>query len=297
MSQRTLALPLYLLIAILVFLLIPSPTFAQHAYIELTWGSGTFTYTTNNPNWSGTMYTIQSIIGTSIENPSWNNCSGDVLVMPVGALVTSRHFYISETGNLFVRRGLTISSQTTSITVQVRGTVQDHLLGDFWVGTDEVSNTSRFLFGNENCLTSNLTVPGSWFTTSHRVQVRIGFRWLLPIGSSGGVKRVRLTFNGWTVTSVEQVSSDIPLVHSLSQNYPNPFNPSTRIQFDLPRSEFVALTVYNMLGQEVARLVNEQMNPGRYEFTWDAIGMPSGTYFYRLRAGSFTETKKLVLLR
>jgi hypothetical protein len=73
------------------------------------------------------MYINQSFIGTSIENPVWNKCSGDVLVMPVGALVTSRHFYISETCNPLVRWGLAISPQTTSITIQVQGTVDDNL--------------------------------------------------------------------------------------------------------------------------------------------------------------------------
>ena len=84
---------------------------------------------------------------------------------------------------------------------------------------------------------------------------------------------------------------------SLDQNYPNPFNPTTTIRFTLRDSRFTALKVYNVLGQEVANLVNREMNPGRYEVTWDATGFPSGVYFYRLSAGSFVAVKKLLLMK
>lgn len=82
----------------------------------------------------------------------------------------------------------------------------------------------------------------------------------------------------------------------LSQNYPNPFNPSTTISYSLPKTANVSLRIFNTLGQEVALLVNEQRSPGYYQVQWNA-NVPSGIYFYRLQAGSFIETKKLVLLR
>jgi carboxypeptidase T len=89
----------------------------------------------------------------------------------------------------------------------------------------------------------------------------------------------------------------IPTTFALLQNYPNPFNPSTTFSFDIPYPSFAVLTIYNILGQEVAVLVNEEMNPGRYRVTWDAIGLSSGVYVYKLQAGSFTDTKKLLLVR
>jgi hypothetical protein len=101
---------------------------------------------------------------------------------------------------------------------------------------------------------------------------------------------------GTTSTSVNIVP-EIPTVYSLWQNYPNPFNPSTKFGFRIAEFGLVTLKVYNLLGQEVATLVNEEMKPGSYEVTWDASGMASGVYFYRLQAGSFVETKKLVLMR
>ena len=90
---------------------------------------------------------------------------------------------------------------------------------------------------------------------------------------------------------------DVPAEFSLAQNYPNPFNPSTRISFSLPSITFVSLRVFDAMGRQVATLVSEELSAGNYSRQWNAAGMPSGVYFYRLQAGSFTETKKLVLLR
>lgn len=85
--------------------------------------------------------------------------------------------------------------------------------------------------------------------------------------------------------------------YQLLQAYPNPFNTGTTITYDLPRSEYVHLKVYNVLGQEVARLVDEPKTVGRHRLIWDASALASGVYFYKIRAGSFTDTKKLLLIR
>jgi hypothetical protein len=89
----------------------------------------------------------------------------------------------------------------------------------------------------------------------------------------------------------------VPTTYLLGQNYPNPFNPSTKIQFSIPIASFTSLKVFNVLGAEIASLVSENRPPGTYQVTWDANGYPSGVYFYRLQAGEFTQTKKLVLVR
>lgn len=102
------------------------------------------------------------------------------------------------------------------------------------------------------------------------------------------------------LTAVEEQRNHIPLRFELLQNYPNPFNPSTKIAFIIPVGTGHApsvLKVYDVLGREVATLVNEVKGPGSYEVTWDATGVASGVYFYRLEAGNFVQTKKLVLLR
>jgi hypothetical protein len=83
----------------------------------------------------------------------------------------------------------------------------------------------------------------------------------------------------------------------LMQNYPNPFNPSTNIPFDLPSRTYVSLKVYDVIGREVATIVSGEMSAGSYTRIWDASNIPSGIYCYRLQAGSFAETKRLVFLR
>ncbi|MCX6120305.1 MAG: FG-GAP-like repeat-containing protein [Ignavibacteriales bacterium] len=97
--------------------------------------------------------------------------------------------------------------------------------------------------------------------------------------------------------SVELAALNVPTVFSLEQNYPNPFNPTTVIGYQLPKSSYVNLKIYNLLGCEIATLVNEQKSAGTYIYQWNAANRPSGLYFYRLQAGSFSETKKLILLK
>jgi len=103
------------------------------------------------------------------------------------------------------------------------------------------------------------------------------------------------TLNGGT-TSVDE-SLVLPEEYFLYQNYPNPFNPSTTFSFDIPFSSFAILKVYDIIGREVATLVNEDMKPGSYHVTFDASGLASGVYLYRLTAGSFSDVKKLLVLR
>jgi hypothetical protein len=83
----------------------------------------------------------------------------------------------------------------------------------------------------------------------------------------------------------------------LSNNYPNPFNPSTKIKFEIPDLEFVSLKVYDVLGNEIATLVDEEKLAGEYEVDFDGKGLSSGLYFYTFKAGNFSETRKMVLLK
>ena len=96
--------------------------------------------------------------------------------------------------------------------------------------------------------------------------------------------------------SVEN-NSTLNYKFSLLQNYPNPFNPSTVIKYDLGMSEFVTLKIYNSLGQEVRTLVRREQNAGSYEVKFDASNLTSGIYFYKLTAGEFVQSKKMILLK
>jgi len=98
------------------------------------------------------------------------------------------------------------------------------------------------------------------------------------------------------ITSIEDEIEDLNSF-SLHQNYPNPFNPSTNLSFVIGHSSFVSLKVFDVLGKEVATLVDEFRNAGAYEINFDASDLPSGIYFYRMTAGNFTETKKMILTR
>jgi hypothetical protein len=93
------------------------------------------------------------------------------------------------------------------------------------------------------------------------------------------------------------LSKVLPREFFLLQNYPNPFNPSTTINYELPISSVVKLSVYDMLGREVSVLVNERKNAGSYEVKFDAAGFSSGVYFYRIQAGDFTQTNRLLLVK
>ena len=100
-----------------------------------------------------------------------------------------------------------------------------------------------------------------------------------------------------TTAGVDIPENSLPQRYKLEQNYPNPFNPAPQIVFEIPSGEFVSLRIFNMLGQQVAVLVNEQRPAGAYTVTFRANNLPSGMYFYRLIAGSFQQTRKLLLLK
>ena len=113
------------------------------------------------------------------------------------------------------------------------------------------------------------------------------------VGSGGGVYRIPVS----TIASVKQNGSSPPGEISLGQNYPNPFNPTTTIRYGLPAKSHVTLTVFNTLGQQVAVLQNGEQEAGYHSVRFDGSRLASGVYFYRLQAGTYVETRKLVLLR
>jgi photosystem II stability/assembly factor-like uncharacterized protein len=110
----------------------------------------------------------------------------------------------------------------------------------------------------------------------------------------GGGEIVKTTDGG--VTSVPS-TSEIPVAFSLFQNYPNPFNPTTTIKFQIAHSGLVTLKVFDVLGREVATVVNQEMKPGTYEKRFDGNGLASGVYLYRLATGDFMDTKKFMLIK
>ncbi|MCX6121820.1 MAG: T9SS type A sorting domain-containing protein [Ignavibacteriales bacterium] len=100
-----------------------------------------------------------------------------------------------------------------------------------------------------------------------------------------------------TIAGVSRDQSTIPTSYALNQNFPNPFNPSTTIKFDLPKTGFTTLKIYNMLGQEIATLVNDVKLTGRYTVQWNGSNMTSGLYFYKLISGEFIQVKKMQFIK
>jgi dipeptidyl aminopeptidase/acylaminoacyl peptidase len=158
---------------------------------------------------------------------------------------------------------------------------------------------------------------GAWTPDGSKIVVAAsinGVRGLYAIATDGsrgrailpGTAGVTVDFVGNVTGNINITLTDVadgkqpqvlPTQYKLEQNYPNPFNPSTIIKFQVPSSNLVSLKVYDILGREVATLVNEVKQPGSYEVTWNATAYASGVYFYRLKAGDFAQTKKLLLLR
>jgi len=104
-------------------------------------------------------------------------------------------------------------------------------------------------------------------------------------------------YNNPAVIGIAQLGKGVPSEFVLYQNYPNPFNPTTKIKFDVPRSENVKIVILDLLGREVEKIADQKLNPGSYEADWDASKFSSGIYFYRLVTESFAETKKMILLK
>jgi len=118
--------------------------------------------------------------------------------------------------------------------------------------------------------------------------------------------KVEVMSDGWTywtdstqviITGVEEELIEVPTEYLLSQNYPNPFNSSSVIKYSVSKSSHVSLKIFNTLGEEIEALVNEEKPVGTYELNWNAANLPSGVYFYRLQAGDFVQTRKMILLK
>lgn len=114
------------------------------------------------------------------------------------------------------------------------------------------------------------------------------------VGGDNG--RIFRTTNGG-LTGLTQGGTEVPERFSLQQNYPNPFNPSTTIRFDIPERSFIQLSVFSLSGELVEKLLDRELYPGKYEYTWNASSLASGIYFYRITSGGFNDVKKMILIK
>lgn len=178
--------------------------------------------------------------------------------------------------------------------------------GKYWPGSDQSYDNAAasgprewlFIFDQPYSTTVHSNYTQDIFSgTAQRVMYmatwnRIHQATFSPVGPPED----RFLINPSLATSVRSVT-DLPMTSSLDNNYPNPFNPTTTIPFTLPSSVFVTLRVFDVLGREVSTLVSEQLSAGNHAREFNSVGMSSGIYFYRLQAGSFTQTKKMTLIK
>jgi photosystem II stability/assembly factor-like uncharacterized protein len=198
---------------------------------------------------------------------------------------TSHLFRTENAGQTWTDIGLTLPDVPTS-SVVVDPIYSDHIyVGNdigVYVSTDDGSSWQEFQQG----------MPDA--TVVMDLSISLANRTLRAATHGSGVFERDLLGETTAISEDSQIVSEF----RLEQNYPNPFNPTTKIRFRLPDGKiFVSLKIYDLVGQEVAILVNEQKQSGDYEAVWDASDKPSGVYIYRLKAGGFSEARKLLLLR
>ncbi|MCF8260048.1 MAG: T9SS type A sorting domain-containing protein [Melioribacteraceae bacterium] len=143
-----------------------------------------------------------------------------------------------------------------------------------------------------------MTLSDGWQTSNLAFVV-----FVQSAGSKDVYQSEIISYSDLTITSLE-AKSTVPSEFKLEQNYPNPFNPNTTITYTIPvvnafdaSGANVSLKVFNVLGNEIATLVNESKSPGFYSVNFDATGLPSGIYFYRLQVGNFSEVRKMTILK
>ncbi len=156
-------------------------------------------------------------------------------------------------------------------------------------------------FSPSNVRTFNGVSDSVLINTTSTANVPLGLYTVEVTGTeSGGPRTHKRSYQirVGSFTGIQNTNSEIPAVYSLNQNYPNPFNPVTNIRFALPKSSLVTLKIYDMLGREVASLINNQnIAAGNYTYDFNASGIPSGVYFYKLTAGGFSDVKKMTLIK
>jgi hypothetical protein len=155
----------------------------------------------------------------------------------------------------------------------------------------QLFNLNAVRLGNRETAQQYLTQMQNEFPADGRTRIAaVRFEAMTSRTSGNGLQKSSLA------ATAEQ-TPELPREFTLSQNYPNPFNPTTTIKYDLPIDAHVTLKLYDVLGREVLTLVNEQAKAGYHSTTLDASRLSSGVYFYRIQAGQFSQTKKLILVR
>ncbi|HVO74281.1 MAG TPA: T9SS type A sorting domain-containing protein [Ignavibacteriaceae bacterium] len=202
----------------------------------------------------------------------------------VGSLSTSASSVLIRSDGKIIAAGLLNNNQTSFDPALLRYNADGTLDNTF--GTNGVLISH---IGNSNSAASSLAIQNDG-------KMIVGGYSETPDRNSSVFTLIR--YSGDPATGItNQEKTKIPELYMLSQNYPNPFNPSTTIRYALPKESFVTLKIYDILGREVETLVNKENPAGTYEVRWNAGGFSTGVYFYQVKAGSFVETRKMILIK
>ena len=283
-----------------------------------TYASGLYYSTDNGDNWFLTSLNFTDVFSLAAYGPNvyagtWGlglYCSTNYGTSWINVLTNDliNTIFTDET-NVFVgtQNGLFISSNNGINWFQT-GFVNEHVISVTAVGSNVIAATDSngVYFSSNNGM--NWSSANEGFNHRYIISSLVILNDFIYAGTSGfGVWRRNIS----ELIGVNQSSTEVPNHFSLSQNYPNPFNPVTKIKFGVvtplnppfakggtaKTGGFVRLVIYDVLGREVAMLVNKQLSPGTYEVEWNGTNLPSGVYFYKLITEGFTVTKKMVLLK
>jgi len=200
-------------------------------------------------------------------------------------------FYIPTSTNAQVSHSVTVGPSgqfifsPSELTVSVGDTV-------IWVWDSNNHTTTSDSTSGDEVWDSGIMNSGATFTHVFMTSGSYPYH-CTPHQSLGMVGTITVD----AVIGTDPISDALPGEYQLSQNYPNPFNPETSISYSVPQSSTIHLSVYDMAGREVAILINGSISSGKHTVRWNAVDFPSGVYFYTIRAQSYSETKKMVLLK
>ncbi|TAK66489.1 MAG: T9SS type A sorting domain-containing protein [Bacteroidetes bacterium] len=211
-------------------------------------------------------------------NGYWLKFSGAQGVPITGGAITTATIPVSEGWNMI--GSISDEVDVTTITSEPPGLV-----------------TSQFFGYNNGYFNSSSIEPGKAYWVKVSAGGTLTLSSVTRSAKGGSLGKIKILPTNELPPPPPEASNLKPETFSLSQNYPNPFNPTTVIQYSVPGSQYISLKIYNVLGKEVATLVDGKQDEGYKMQTWDASGLPSGVYYYRLTASSFTEMKTLILLK
>jgi hypothetical protein len=247
------------------------------------WDNETLSTYTYDPNGNMMSFLIQTSA-----NGQWTNYMIDMYTYDANGKMLTDLLKAST-------NGAWMNGVFTTYTIDPNGNMVNELIQEWLNGLWTNYRQSTFTYdalGNERTGNNTMWSGSSWVPADYNFSLAVS-------GSTYNSTGYRIIIS-WILANTTDVPSDRSTIvkdYSLSQNYPNPFNPSTTISFRLPSKSFVSLKVFDIMGREVATIASEELSAGAYTRQWNAAKLSSGIYFYRLQAGNYLETKKLILLK